>query len=257
MYSVVMMMALTNGVDTTPALGRRGCHGCNGGYASCCGCYGGGYGYGCYGGCWGGYGGCYGGYGGRYVYGGYGGYGGYAGYGGYGGYGGYVGYGPSGYGYSAGYMPGSVVYPATTSGGVESGRTGEQRPGTTGTTGTPGTSGRPGGVDRGREQRQEEGGVRDSETPRRETRLEVPATLVVHLPAQARLTVDGNPTRSTSSVRTFISPPLPAGNNFYYTLKAEILEGGASRTLTKQVTVRAGQEAGVWFDFASDRVAQK
>ena len=80
MYTAVLMMALTTGVDM-PDARRGGCHGCHGGCyggcygggwgggygGGCCGCYGGGYG-GCYGGCMGmGYGGCYGGgYGGCY-----------------------------------------------------------------------------------------------------------------------------------------------------------------------------------------------
>src|SRR5215467_14355091 len=63
MYSVVVLMALSGGVDTPDMGGRRGCHGGRGCYGGCYGggCYGGGYG-GCYGGgCFGGYGGCYGG----------------------------------------------------------------------------------------------------------------------------------------------------------------------------------------------------
>jgi len=99
MYSVVLMMALTNGAEM-PAFGGgcrggRGCRGCSGCSGSCGGCYGG------YGGCHGGgYGGCYGGgYGGGYggCYGG-GGYGGMSCHGG--GYGGGYGgcYGGGGYG---------------------------------------------------------------------------------------------------------------------------------------------------------------
>ena len=78
--------------------------------------------------------------------------------------------------------------------------------------------------------------------------------LVVNLPAEARLTIDDSPTRSTSSVRTFISPPLSRGKEYSYTLKAELPGGG---TLTKAVTVRAGEQANVRFDFASNQVARK
>jgi uncharacterized protein (TIGR03000 family) len=79
MYSVVLMAALTTGVDL-PDLGRRGgCHGCRGGcygcWGGCYGCWGGCHGcwggchgcwggcHGCWGGCWGCWGGCYGCYG--------------------------------------------------------------------------------------------------------------------------------------------------------------------------------------------------
>ena len=73
MYSVVLMAALTTGIDLPDRHGcRGGCHGCRGGGYGCCGCYGGyggmgygcmgmGYGGGCYGGYGMGYGGCYGG----------------------------------------------------------------------------------------------------------------------------------------------------------------------------------------------------
>jgi uncharacterized protein (TIGR03000 family) len=85
MFSVVLMAALTTGVDLPDRGGcRGGCYGgCHGGRRhGCCGCYGG-YGSGCMGmGCYGGYGsgcmgmGCYGGYGsgcmGMGCYGGYG-----------------------------------------------------------------------------------------------------------------------------------------------------------------------------------------
>jgi uncharacterized protein (TIGR03000 family) len=68
MYTMVLMAAMSGGADMPDCHRNRGC----------CGCYGGGYSSGCYGG----YGGCYGGgvsyYGGCYGGGGYG--GGYGGY---------------------------------------------------------------------------------------------------------------------------------------------------------------------------------
>jgi uncharacterized protein (TIGR03000 family) len=64
MYTMVLMAAMSGGADMPDCHRNRGC----------CGCYGGGYSSGCYGG----YGGCYGGgvsyYGGCYGGGGYGGY---------------------------------------------------------------------------------------------------------------------------------------------------------------------------------------
>jgi len=67
------------------------------------------------------------------------------------------------------------------------------------------------------------------------------ATIVVSLPAEARLTIDDNATTSTSERRVFVSPTLDAGQEYYYTLKAEL----NGQTKTERVTVRAGEEVKV------------
>jgi uncharacterized protein (TIGR03000 family) len=68
------------------------------------------------------------------------------------------------------------------------------------------------------------------------------ATLIVSLPADAKLTIDGAETASKSAVRTFISPELKSGVDYVYTLKAEMVSNGQTVTAEKQVTVRAGVE---------------
>ena len=75
------------------------------------------------------------------------------------------------------------------------------------------------------------------------------ATIVVHLPADARLTIDGEATRSTSDTRTFVTPPLQPDQEFSYTLKAETNQDGQTVATTRQVMVRAGQETTVDLDF--------
>jgi uncharacterized protein (TIGR03000 family) len=247
MYSVVLMMALSGSADV-PAFGHRGgcCGGgCYGGYASCSGgCYGGGYGcsgschggrafrhrgHGCHGcsgggyGCCGSYGGCYGGgcYGGCYG----GGYGGCYG-GGYGGcYGG---------GYGGCYGGGCY------GGGVMVAPQGEMRQG--------------------------EGGTRTKpeQLPKKKTTdgdsgtmAPAPATLIVSLPAEAKLTVDDRPTLSTSATRQFSSPALEPGKEYYYNLKAEITRDGKPLTISKQVTVHAGDETRVSLEFPVDSLAQR
>jgi uncharacterized protein (TIGR03000 family) len=242
MYSVVMMMALTAGGET-PAFGGRGCHGCSGGcYGgySCGGCSGGGchggrgglFGrrHGCHGCCGGGYscGGCYGGgygcsgsgcWGGGYG-GCYGGGYGCSGGGCWGGYGGcYGGGGCWGGGYAA---PGGMMMQPSTGTGTG--------------TGTKGGEGK--GEELGRA-------------------TQAPATIVVSLPADARLTIDDRPTTSKSELRTFVSPALPVGNDYSYTLKAEIVRDGQTLTATKQVSVRAGQESRVALEFPASRVASR
>jgi len=58
---------------------------------------------------------------------------------------------------------------------------------------------------------------------------------------QAKLTIDGNATTSTTDRRVFVSPALEAGQEYYYTLKAEL----NGQVKEERVTVRAGQEVTV------------
>jgi uncharacterized protein (TIGR03000 family) len=175
--------------------------------------------HGCHGGC---YGGCYGGgYGGCHG-GGYGGcYGG--GYGGgyscgcQGGYGMSMGCQGGGYSYTGGPAYGPAPAPR---------RQGEQIP-------PPKRS-------------QEE-----------ETSLApAPATIVVSLPADARLTVDGAATVARSALRTFQSPPLERGHAYYYILRAETVRNGQTLTATQQVVLRAGQESHVALEPSGTSVAR-
>jgi uncharacterized protein (TIGR03000 family) len=71
---------------------------------------------------------------------------------------------------------------------------------------------------------------------------DLPATIVVRLPADAKLTIDGNPTRATSALRRFITPPLEQGRPFHYTVKAEFSRGGKTVTVRKRIAVRAGRD---------------
>jgi uncharacterized protein (TIGR03000 family) len=71
---------------------------------------------------------------------------------------------------------------------------------------------------------------------------EEPATIRVELPDDARLTFDGEATVSTGSYRVFFSPPLARGKAFSYTLRAERMQGDKPMSLTKTITVRAGEE---------------
>jgi uncharacterized protein (TIGR03000 family) len=52
------------------------------------------------------------------------------------------------------------------------------------------------------------------------------AAIVVTLPGDAKLTVDGNPTSSTGRVRRLQTPPLLPGREYRYTLRAEVPRGG-------------------------------
>jgi uncharacterized protein (TIGR03000 family) len=77
------------------------------------------------------------------------------------------------------------------------------------------------------------------------------ATLVVQLPSEARLTINGATSQMTSGTRTFQSPPLRRGEDYSYTLQAEWVRDGQTVTTGKHVTVRAGEERKVTLTFPS------
>jgi uncharacterized protein (TIGR03000 family) len=83
------------------------------------------------------------------------------------------------------------------------------------------------------------------------------ATLVVELPADATLTVDGTATTSTSASRTFVTPALEAGRTYHYTLTAQVMRDGAVQTVTRQVAVQAGEETRVSLDIPAGQVAAR
>ncbi len=72
-----------------------------------------------------------------------------------------------------------------------------------------------------------------------------PATVIVNLPADAKLTFDGTATTSTTASRRFTTPALPTGNDMSYTLTAEIVREGKTLKATQVVSVRAGQTTDV------------
>lgn len=75
-----------------------------------------------------------------------------------------------------------------------------------------------------------------------------PATLIVQVPADAKLTIDDQPTTSTSELRVFETPPLSQTNEYTYTLKAQVTRDGQIRTETRQVNVRGGEQTVVRLD---------
>lgn len=207
MYSVVLATVLTAGAATPDW--QHGCYGC---YCSCSGCYG------CCGGCWGchgcwGCGGCWGCYGcGGGCWGCHGCWGCYGCYGCCGGcYGGYCScYGCGGcYGCCGGvvYAPPAPKPPPPPP--EDKGKSGERR-------------------------------------QKEEVKVDR-ARVIVRLPSDARLTVDGVDCPLASGNRTFDTPALEPGKKYVYTMKAEVVRDGQTYAETRRVIVEAGKRVKVDF----------
>jgi uncharacterized protein (TIGR03000 family) len=75
------------------------------------------------------------------------------------------------------------------------------------------------------------------------------AKVVVHLPAKAKLSVDGQAMRSTSATRRFFTAPLEAGKSYRYVFKAEMDRDGKPVEVAKRLDVRAGQQKEITLTF--------
>jgi len=93
--------------------------------------------------------------------------------------------------------------------------------------------------------------------PKKTTQSAAPATIIVSLPADARLFVDGASTTSTSDRRTLVTPELAFGTTYAYTMRVEIVRDGQVQSQSQQVNVIAGQTATVQFNLSSQGVASR
>jgi uncharacterized protein (TIGR03000 family) len=71
--------------------------------------------------------------------------------------------------------------------------------------------------------------------------------LTIRVPANAEIWVDGVATRMTGTVRSFVSPVLQAGKEYYYELTARWTENGRDVTQTRRINVAAGDNLSVDF----------
>jgi uncharacterized protein (TIGR03000 family) len=78
-----------------------------------------------------------------------------------------------------------------------------------------------------------------------------PAQIVVRLPADARLFVDDAPTQSTSGQRLLVTPTLPTGESYAYTLRVEVNRQGRTVADTRTINVTAGQSTSISFEDTS------
>ncbi len=69
-----------------------------------------------------------------------------------------------------------------------------------------------------------------------------PVTIVVTLPADAKLMFDDHLTTSKGGQRVFVAPPMSVGHALKYTLKADVTRDGKVITMTKQIEIRGGDK---------------
>jgi uncharacterized protein (TIGR03000 family) len=69
-----------------------------------------------------------------------------------------------------------------------------------------------------------------------------PTKLVIYLPPDAILTVDGVVTKQTGTERRFRTPPLQAGKKYYYSFRWTFSEDDRSVTIEKKINFSAGED---------------
>ena len=74
------------------------------------------------------------------------------------------------------------------------------------------------------------------------------ALLMVNVPQDARVFVNGSKTTSTGANRRYLSRGLQQGFNYEYSVRAEVTRDGKVVTDTKNVSVTAGQIVSLSFD---------
>jgi len=73
--------------------------------------------------------------------------------------------------------------------------------------------------------------------------------LTVWVPYDAKVTVNGQETRSSGSRRQFISYGLQPGFGYKYVVHAEVVRNGQLQEDTRTITLTAGQITAVAFGF--------
>ena len=76
---------------------------------------------------------------------------------------------------------------------------------------------------------------------------ERPVTLIVRLPKDSTLMIDGHKSSQRGTERAFLSPPLKPGKVYYYTLRATWKDADAQNQESRKVRVQAGERLVVDF----------
>jgi uncharacterized protein (TIGR03000 family) len=84
------------------------------------------------------------------------------------------------------------------------------------------------------------------------SRSSVDGTLVVEVPADAKIYVNDRLTSTPGEVREYVSRNLKPGYNYSYEVRAEVVRNGEKLVETKHVDLRAGQSNRLAFSFAGN-----
>ena len=82
--------------------------------------------------------------------------------------------------------------------------------------------------------------LKKPDTTKPEDKKNMGANLKFVLPANAKLYVDGRLTGGGGAERTFYTPPLAPGQQYYYDVRAEVVVNGETVTEEKRVIVSSG-----------------
>jgi uncharacterized protein (TIGR03000 family) len=81
--------------------------------------------------------------------------------------------------------------------------------------------------------------------------------LILHVPADAKVYLSGNETKSSGPVRQFVTTKLAAGGQWSdYVVRVEIERNGRTLTKEESVSIEAGQSRELSFDFDAPAVAR-
>ena len=89
--------------------------------------------------------------------------------------------------------------------------------------------------------------LKKKSAPEQPSGAQGPASLTVRLPADASLYIDNTKCPLTSGTRTFSTPALETGRQYFYMLRADVVRNGQVLTQSQKVLVQAGQQVTVEF----------
>jgi uncharacterized protein (TIGR03000 family) len=85
-------------------------------------------------------------------------------------------------------------------------------------------------------------GIEKPKDDKKESLLPGKAKLIVEVPADAKLYIDDQLMKSTTSVRKFSTPELQSGQTYYYMVRVEMPSEGTPQSVTRRILIRAGEE---------------
>jgi uncharacterized protein (TIGR03000 family) len=81
-------------------------------------------------------------------------------------------------------------------------------------------------------------------------------SLTVHVPADAKVYLAGNPTKASGPTRVFRTTGLTGGKSWEgYMVRVELERGGVTLTKEEKITLQAGQSQELSFEFDGDKIA--